>query len=321
MIKQATQNKKQLKIGFFGHGPWAHDSLKLIISKKKYEVLFVATRKTGDIELKRLAEKNSIPFFIPSNINSNESIKLFSSFHCDFFVSMSFDQIFKSEQINVPSRGIINCHAGALPFYRGRNVLNWAIINGEKKFGITAHFVDEGIDTGEIICQNFVPINDEDTYSSILQKAYAICPKVLLKGLNLASMNSPTISQQSIHQTGSYFRKRKNGDEWINWNWSNKRVFDFIRAISSPGPRARTLLKNEEVSIERARLIETKINHVGANGEILEHTDTGIIVKTGSSIIEVRDVYFKTGENFPKEELKVGMKFTAEINSRWHKLS
>jgi methionyl-tRNA formyltransferase len=64
---------------------------------------------------------------------------------------MSFNQIFKSEIINLPRLKTINCHAGKLPFYRSRNILNWVLINDEKEFGITVHYVDEGIDTGDII--------------------------------------------------------------------------------------------------------------------------------------------------------------------------
>ena len=68
----------------------------------------------------------------------------------------------------MPALGTINCHAGKLPFYRGRNVLNWAIINGESEFGITVHFIDDGIDTGDIIKQKTYPISLNDDYKSIL---------------------------------------------------------------------------------------------------------------------------------------------------------
>ena len=77
---------------------------------------------------------------------------------------MSFDQIFKEEIINIPPLKIINCHAGKLPFYRGRNILNWALINDEKEFGITVHYVDFGIDTGDSILQKNYEITDDDDY-------------------------------------------------------------------------------------------------------------------------------------------------------------
>ena len=87
---------------------------------------------------------------------------------------MSFDQIFKSEIIYLSKHKIINCHAGKLPFYRGRNVLNWVLINDEE-FGITVHYVDEGIDTGDIILQKKFPISDQDNYKTLLEKSYRMC--------------------------------------------------------------------------------------------------------------------------------------------------
>ncbi|MDR1522244.1 MAG: hypothetical protein LBS28_05280 [Streptococcaceae bacterium] len=84
-------------------------------------------------------------------MNSKEVINLLKKYNADLFISMSFNQIFKSEIINLPRLKTINCHAGKLPFYRSRNILNWVLINDEKEFGITVHYVDEGIDTGDII--------------------------------------------------------------------------------------------------------------------------------------------------------------------------
>ena len=83
------------------------------------------------------AKKHNIPYFIEKNINSKMFIERVKKYNCDLFVSMSFDQIFKKEIINLPRLKTINCHAGKLPFYRGRNVLNWVLINDEKEFGIT----------------------------------------------------------------------------------------------------------------------------------------------------------------------------------------
>lgn len=81
---------------------------------------------------------------------------------------MSFDQIFKEELLKLYPRKIINCHAGKLPFYRDRNILNWALINDEKEFGISVHFIDKGINTGDIILQKTYEIKDSDDYTTLL---------------------------------------------------------------------------------------------------------------------------------------------------------
>jgi methionyl-tRNA formyltransferase len=98
-------------------------------------------------------KKYNIDYLKYENINSKNFIERIKTYFCDLFVSMSFNQIFKDEIINLTPLRIINCHAGKLPFYRGRNILNWVLINDEKEFGITVHYVDEGIDTGDFICK------------------------------------------------------------------------------------------------------------------------------------------------------------------------
>ena len=321
VTNKSTQNLKTLNVGFFGHGPWSHEALRQLIANEKYKVTFVATRKIGDAELKKISDTNRIPFFIPENINAKENVQKFTTFECDFFVSMSFNQIFETELINLPLKGIINCHAGALPFYRGRNVLNWAIINGEKQFGVTAHYIDEGIDTGDIICQRFGIIDQDDTYSSVLLKAYELCPKVLMEGLDLASVNAPTVKQKNVHAVGTYYGKRKEGDEWINWSWSSERIFNFIRAISPPGPSARALINGEEVLIERSQLLQNSKDSIGTCGEIVGYSDVGIIVKTGSSVIEVSGLCFKSSKkNISFKELKIGARFETEMSDTLFKL-
>ena len=126
-----------MKIGYFGDGPWAHNALDLIIKNGQIDVIFICARfDNPDLTLKQKANDLGVEFITIQNVNSDDFFEKLKIFKCDLFVSMSFNQIFKSTIISIPELGIINCHAGKLPLYRGRNVLNWVLINGEKKFGI-----------------------------------------------------------------------------------------------------------------------------------------------------------------------------------------
>ena len=134
-----------MKIGFFGDGPWSHKSLEKLLSDKRYSVEFICVRfNNPDNFLLDKSRVLGIDLLIEKNINEISFQKKLKKYNCDLFVSMSFDQIFKKETFNIPNKGTINCHAGKLPLYRGRNILNWALINGESEFGITVHFIDEG---------------------------------------------------------------------------------------------------------------------------------------------------------------------------------
>ena len=174
----------KIKIGYFADGPWSHLAFEKIIQDPEIDVKFIVPRNdTKDETLKNYSLKYNIDYLFPVKINSTEFIKEIKKYDCDLFVSLSFNQIFKSEIISIPEIGIINCHAGKLPFYRGRNILNWVLINDESEFGITVHFVDEGIDTGDIISQKVYPIDDNDTYGTLLNRAFEECANLLFDTL------------------------------------------------------------------------------------------------------------------------------------------
>ena len=209
-----NKNFKTLKIGYFADGPWSHRSFLKIISNKQLIISFIVPRQnTKDKTLKKFCKEYEIDYLPNSNVNSEKFIKQIIEYNVDLFVSMSFNQIFKKNIISIPKLGVINCHAGKLPFYRGRNVLNWVLINGEKNFGITVHYIDENIDTGDIIEQRIFPISEDDNYSTILETAYKNCPLILYESiLKILNNNVKTTKQNDIHHKGSYCRKRKVGD-------------------------------------------------------------------------------------------------------------
>ena len=170
---------EKIKIGYFADGPWSHLAFERLILDDSIQIQFIVPRSdTNDLTLKDFSDKYGIEYIYPVNINSPEFIQMVKSYNCDLFVSMSFNQIFKVDIINVPRLGVINCHAGKLPFYRGRNILNWALINDEKEFGITVHYIDEGIDTGDILKQRCFEITDSDDYCSLLKIAYVECSNI-----------------------------------------------------------------------------------------------------------------------------------------------
>src|SRR6187402_2256237 len=197
---------EKIKIGYFADGPWSHLAFEKLIADESIDIKFIVPRSdTTDQTLKHFAEKYNIDYLCPVKINSEEFIQKSASYNCDLFVSMSFNQIFRNNIIAVPKLGVINCHAGKLPLYRGRNILNWALINDEKEFGITVHYVDEGIDTGDIIKQKCYPITDMDDYNSLLEVAYVECAVILYEAIKeIQSGTSDRIVQNTVHPVGFY---------------------------------------------------------------------------------------------------------------------
>ncbi|MDX9902137.1 MAG: methionyl-tRNA formyltransferase [Aliarcobacter sp.] len=297
-------NKKPLKIGYFADGIWSHEAFKKLIIDDEIFIQFICVRfDTKDEILLNFAKKYNIDYLKHENINSKEFIEKIKKYSCDLFVSMSFNQIFKNEIINLPLHKTINCHAGKLPFYRGRNILNWALINDEKEFGITVHYIDEGIDTGDIILQRAYPITDKDSYKTLLQRAYNDCADILYDAIIMFKNGIVKAKKQlDIHPVGFYCSQRKIGDEVLDWNQTSREIFNFVRAICKPGPIARAFINNKEMKINRVEIIEKAPKYKCVASAILNKDSEGFLVKTNDSFIKVVEFEYegkiKVGDRF-----------------------
>lgn len=293
---------EKLKIGYFADGPWGHNALERLLADSEIEVCFIVPRNdTKDTFLKEKAEEYGIDYLCPIKVNSDEFYEIAQTYGCDLFVSMSYNQIFKRRIIDLPKFSTINCHAGKLPFYRGRNILNWALINDEKEFGITVHYVDEGIDTGDIILQRTYPITDEDNYNTLLEVAYKECPDILYHAIKeIQNGTAHRIPQDVISKNGLYCGMRSVGDEVIDINSTSRELFNFVRAICTPGPRAVAYLNGEPVFINKVKYCSKYPNYKGTNGQILGKIDGMPILKTKDSYVLIEEyeseIKLKTGD-------------------------
>jgi methionyl-tRNA formyltransferase len=274
-----------MRIGFFGDGGWAERALLQLTQDDRYTIAFVAVRASRpDWKLIGLAEQHGIPALCPTSINSAESISEIGKFKADLHVSMSYDQILREAILDLPARGTLNCHAGALPFYRGRNPLTWAIINGEEEFGVTVHWVDLGIDTGDIVLQIKAPIGPDDTYATLMARAEELCASALVKAISDVYENKDQrIAQATIDPVGMYCCRRRAGDEEIDWSSQTLRIERFIRALVPPGPGARTSVEGVPYAILAAQMVDHARPYIGAAGEVIGRDDTGILVKSGDT--------------------------------------
>ena len=278
-----------MKIGYFGDGPWAHKAFDKIVDDSSIEIKFITVRyDKRDEELIKRSEKYNIPIELSENINSEDFIERIKQYRVDLFVSMSFNQIFRTEMINLPQYKTINCHAGKLPFYRGRNILNWALINDEKEFGITVHYLDEGIDTGDIILQEIYPITDEDNYGSLLVRAYDGCADILYKAIKMIQDGkADRIKQNDIDPVGMYCGMRQPGDEVIDWNQTSREIFNFIRAVSEPGPQATSWINGKIIRINKSRMVAGAHIYKNTVGQVVGKTEDGFLCKTGDTVLEI----------------------------------
>jgi len=203
-----------------------------------------------------------------SNTGSNQLILEFVRENAINLVIMySFDVILSKEIIELPNLQILNVHAGKIPDYRGANVLNWAIINGEKEIGVTVHEAKIPVDTGPIIGEWVIAIDRDDTALSAREKVGKSVHQNLSKILHdfLCGFIIPKYQTDLSIQP---YKKRKADDGLFDWSYSDESIYNLVRGLVHPWPGARYIDKNgnlvvlkEYLSLEEIKLIRKLENY------------------------------------------------------------
>lgn len=308
-----------MKTLFFGDGPWATNSLKRLIEEGLDIIGVVVRTLPTDSELLSASQEHGLPLYQPSNVNEATFVSKIRQLNPDLCLSVSYDQILRHQILGVPPLGFINFHAGRLPFYRGRNVINWAIINGETEVGLTAHYVDEGVDTGDIILQRTVGISREEGYAEVLAKVQSELPALVVETVKLVSSGEFQSTPQR-NLPGTYFPARSDGDEWIDWSERSEDIYNKIRAITHPGPGARTVLGDQIVTIWKAFYDPTWPNYKATPGQVVGRVPSGgVMVKTGDSTLHVSRVQVdQNAEETPT--WRIGIRLGFNQHASFHNL-
>lgn len=281
---------RDLRLVLFGDGAWAASALRRL-HRGPHRILGVFLRhEPSDASLSDAAAACGIPVHQPPAVNATVVIEDLRRLEPDLGLSVAYNQIFRRALLEVPRLGILNFHAGLLPFYRGRNVINWAILNGERELGMTAHYVDEGIDTGDIVLQRHLPIGWTDTYGDVLSRAVESMPDLVEDAVRLVAED--TVVRCPQPEVGTYFAGRGEGDEWLDWSETAVNLHNKVRAITRPGPGARTSVDGEMVVVWRAFCDPAWPKYQATPGQVVGRRQDGILVKTGDSVLLVQEVQF-----------------------------
>ena len=282
-----------MKIVYFGNNPRGVACLEVLI-RNKYDIAAVVVhhRTSNDPCLvSEIAQKNNLPCFDPKDVNSSEFSKILKNFDADLYVLVGYNQILKNNIIFIPKKGIINLHGGRLPFYRGGSPINWQIINGEIEGACTILFVDEGIDTGDILIEESFKIGPNETAGQIHEKVLNIFPCLLLK--TLKQINEGMIKPKKQNKLeGNYYCKRYPLDGHINWQQlSAFQVHNLVRGLNGANlPGAFSYLDDQKIVIWKTELIEETI--LGVPGRIALKKPEGVVViakDKGILITEIKD--------------------------------
>lgn len=243
------------------------------------------------------ALKYNLPLFKEKNINDPAFIEKVKALHPDLIAVVNFEQILKEDIIGIPPRGCINTHASLLPKYRGRAPLNWAMLNGEKETGVTVHYIEKGIDTGDIISQVKIEINESDYIEDLLGKAKKLYPLIVDEAIEKIQKNRVNPIKQELSK-GFYCGKRTARDGQIKWEKPAGEILNLIRAVSRPYPGAYTYYGTAKVVIWKAvEAPQTEEQKGLENGTVLEVKPGYLMVKSEGGNLKLTEYEMVNDEN------------------------
>ena len=283
-----------MRIIFFGTPEFAVSSLKKLYDNS-VDIAAVVTApdrpsgrglKMNATAIKKYALDQSIPVLQPEKLKDQLFLKQLKNFQADLFVVVAF-RMLPSIVWQMPSRGTINLHASLLPNYRGAAPINWAIINGEEKTGVTTFFINDKIDTGDFLLKKEVEINIDDTAGSLHDTLEEIGSDLLLETCKQLKANQLDGKKQLLSGEEKLASKLNRVICQINWQKPITGIYNHIRGLS-PYPAAWTTLKNKvckiyEVGIELSQ-------HSKISGTLITDNKSFIKVAVQGGYIDIKSL-------------------------------
>jgi methionyl-tRNA formyltransferase len=247
-----------MRIVFAGSPAFAVPSLEHLL-KSDHDILGVVTQpdrpagrglKLRPPPVKEVAVRNGVPCFQPEKFNARSFLDHIESLKPDLIVVAAYGKIFRPRSLAIPKLGCVNLHASLLPKYRGIAPVNWAIINGETRTGVTTIFMDEGIDTGDMILRKETAIGPDQTAGEVLGTLSVLGAGLVVETCDLiARGEAPRLKQDDALAT--YAPRLAKGGGWIRWEKPAGDVHNLIRGVT-PWPGAVATLGCEPVKVLRS---------------------------------------------------------------------
>ena len=283
-----------MRILFMGTPDIAVGCLQKIIDEK-HDIIGVVTqpdkpvgrgKKMGMPPVKELALKYDLPVYQPIKARDEEFVKILKDLNPDLIVVVAFGQILPKSILDIPKFGCVNVHVSLLPKYRGAAPINWVIINGEDKTGVTTMYMDEGLDTGDMILTSEFELNDEITAGELHDIMKEEGAKVLKETIDLIEKGeAPRIPQN--HEEFTYAPMMNKTLGQIDFSKSAKDIHNLVRGVN-PWPSAYTTYKGQTMKIWKTKVLSESSDKVP--GTILKVDKEGIRVSTKDNVILISEI-------------------------------
>ncbi len=251
--------------------------------------------------IEEFCKNNNIPYILTKSVK--ERIGEVILLKPDLIIVSGWRTIIPKEIVEYPKYGCVTFHESLLPKYRGFAPINWAVINGEKKTGVTMFYLDKGVDTGDIIAQKEILIGENDTAYAIYKNSIKISTDLLIKYHSLLLSGKVSRKKQN-EKRATYACSRTPDDGRIDFTMTTREVHNVIRGSSYPYPGAFCFHKGTRIVIQKATIPSQKKWSGSIPGRITMITPMGIEVLTGDGSIKITEVTIEGRSLNPSEYFK-----------------
>lgn len=258
-----------MKILFMGTPDFANACLKALV-ENKFNVTAVFTKPDKPVgraqkvvfsQVKQSAINYNIPVYQPTNLKDDSCKKALEEINPDLIVVVAYGKILPKYILDYPKYKCINIHGSLLPKYRGAAPIQWSVLNGEKQTGVTAMYMDEGMDTGDIILQNKIKIGEDETSSELFDRMKILAADTLIETLNLVKLGKIKSTKQN-DALATYAPMLSKDISKIDFSKNALQVHNKIRGLNS-WPSAYTMFKGKKLKIHLSNLSNLKAKKVG----------------------------------------------------------
>ena len=308
--------QRDLRIVFMGTPDFAVGILKTLV-ENQYKIVGVVTapdkpagrgQKLQESDVKQYALSQNLNILQPTNLKNEDFLTVLKALNVNLQIVVAFRMLPKVVW-QLPEFGTFNLHASLLPQYRGAAPINWAIINGDKTTGVTTFFIEEKIDTGEIILQEEIAIEPTDTAATLHDKLMHLGSNVTLETVKLIENNKVVTSPQTsneLKEAPKIFSETCR----INWDDTLENIHNFIRGLS-PYPAAWSILhqNNQEIKVKIFKSYPEIWFHELKNGTIVV-TNKYLKIATKEGFIVIEELQLAGKKKMDIKSLLNGFQFT-----------
>ncbi|MDN5750372.1 MAG: methionyl-tRNA formyltransferase [Pseudonocardia sp.] len=275
-----------MRVVAFGYMTWGRRTIEAVLDAG-HDVALIVTHPDGDNAYEKifnesvaeLAADRAIRLLVRDRADDEKVRAAIAAADADVMVVANWRTWLPPEVFDLPRLGTLNVHDALLPAYAGFAPLNWALINDEPEVGVTAHMMNTEFDAGDVVLQRSTPITDDDTVVDLFDRTLAMFGPITVDALALIAQGHTGWAPQD-RRGASYFHRRTDEENRIDWTWPPRDVFNLVRAQVDPYPNAYCFLGGERVRVTKASLTADAIG--GTPGRVVIRRGTGVVIAAGA---------------------------------------